>query len=138
MQVVLPLMDDIAILNAEYPYHAGAIAMYTAKTNEAKEIRQMKVFGCRHCRPRSTELANVPPPRKGDDGWRKRFTFDGLVSHVKEKCDRESIFPWTCAKRALRHPRHNIFPLGDEDFFRDVRAVADGGGELNVEPPGGE
>ena len=67
--------------------------MYTAKTNEAKEMRQMKVFGCRHCQPGSPELANMPPPRKDDEHWRKRFTFDGLISHVKEKCDREVSSP---------------------------------------------
>jgi len=66
--------------------------MYTAKTNDAKEMGQMKVFGCRHCQHRSPELAIVPP-RKGDDHWRKRFTFDGLISHVKEKCDRRVSFP---------------------------------------------
>ena len=135
MQVGLLSTDDLTILSTEYPYHAGSITMYTAKTNQAKEMRQMKVFGCRHCQPRSPELAIVPPPRKDDDHWRKRFPFDGLVSHVKEKCDREFLLPWTRAKRVLPHPRHKIFSLGDEDFFRDARAVADWG-KPNVGPPG--
>jgi hypothetical protein len=127
MEIGLLSMDDFIILSVKYPYHAGSIAMSTAKTKTAKEMGQMKAFGCRHCQRRSPELAIVPPPRKGDDHLRKRFTFGGVVSHVKEKCDREFLLPWTCAKRALRYPRHKIFPLGDEDFFRDALAVADGG-----------
>jgi hypothetical protein len=60
--------NEAVALGSKHPYEAGSLAKYTARTKEAKEMRKMKVFGCRHCRL-----------------WRKRFTFDGLISHAKEK-----------------------------------------------------
>ncbi len=84
MQVGLVSVAEVLTLGIDQPYDAGSFAKYTTQTNEAKEMRQMKVFGCRHCQDRRPELAT---------------------------------------KRALRHPRHKIFPLGDEDFFRDALTV---------------
>jgi hypothetical protein len=85
MQVGLISVAEYAALSAERLYDAGSLARYTAKTNQAKEIRQMEVFGCRHCEPRSPDKVIVPPSWNVDGHWRRRFTFDGLVSHAKEK-----------------------------------------------------
>ncbi|KAF8496548.1 hypothetical protein F5888DRAFT_1890115 [Russula emetica] len=98
MQVELISMAD-ATLGAKHPYVTGSSAKYTARTNKAKKLRQMKVFGCRHCQCRDSEPVITLPARNNDHLWGKRFTFNGLVSHAKEK--------------------HKIFSLGDEDFFRD-------------------
>ncbi len=123
MQVGLVSVAEVLTLGIDQPYDAGSFAKYTTQTNEAKEMRQMKVFGCRHCQDRRPELAIAQPPRNDDNHRQRRFTFNGLVSHAKEKCDPKFLLPRTYAKRALRHPRHKIFPLGDEDFFRDALTV---------------
>jgi hypothetical protein len=123
MQVELIIMADAAreILGTEHPYVAGSIAKYTARTNDAKKMRQMKVFGCRHCQCRNSE-----PARNNDHVWRKRFTFNGLVSHAKEKWVPGILLRWTSSKRAFSYySRHKIFSLGDEDFFQDHLTVAD-------------
>jgi len=106
MQVGLASMADREFrpMRVEHPYDVGSFARYTSKTKEAKEMRQMKVFGCRHCLYRSPGLENVRASH-ADINRRKRFTLVGLISHAKEK--------------------HKIFPLGDEDFFRDDVAVVD-------------
>jgi hypothetical protein len=96
---VVSKADEAVALGSKYPYEAGSFAKYTARTKEAKEMRKMKVFGCRHCQHRSPEPTIARPARKSGHLWQKRFTFDGLISHTKEK--------------------HKIFPLADEDFFRD-------------------
>jgi len=81
MQVGLASMAD----RVEHPYDVGSFARYTGKTKEAKEMRQKKVFGCRHCLYRSPGLENAQPSQNGDINQRKRFTLDGLISHAKEK-----------------------------------------------------
>jgi hypothetical protein len=126
MQVELISMADAVTLGAKHPYVAGSFAKYTARTNEAKKIRQMKVFGCRHCQCRNSEPAIARPARNNDHLWRKRFTFNGLVSHTKEKWVSGILLLWTSSKRAFSYSRHNIFSLGDEDFFRGPLTVADG------------
>lgn len=118
MQVELIPMANAATLGAEYPYDIGSFAKYTARTKKAKEMREMKVFGCRHCQCRNSEPAITLPGRDNDHLWWKRFTFDGLVSHAKEKWVL-LINLWTSSKRALSYSRHQILSLGDEDFFRD-------------------
>ena len=87
MQVGLASMADREFLpmRVEHPYDVGSFARYTSKTKEAKEMRQIKVFGCRHCLYRSPELENARPSQNGDNNRRKRFTLDGLISHAKEK-----------------------------------------------------
>jgi len=99
MQVELASTREVLAVLYKYPYDAGSVAKYTARTNKAKKMRQMKEFGCRHCQYRKPEPAIARPARNGGDSSQKRFTFDGLVSHAKEK--------------------HKIFFLGDEDFFRE-------------------
>ncbi len=85
MQVELLSVADAVALGAKCPYDAGSFAKYTARTNEAKEMRQMKVFGCRHCQCRNSESAIARPAGNNGHIWQKRFTFNGLVSHAKEK-----------------------------------------------------
>ena len=87
MQVELASKYTDTALLRKYPYDVGSFANYTAQTNKAKKMRQMNEFGCRHCQYRSPELAALParPTRKGGHPSQKRFTFDGLVSHAKEK-----------------------------------------------------
>jgi len=76
-------------------------------------MRQTKTFGCHHCQ----EIFQILKPTRGhrskNSGERveKRFTFDGLVSHVKEK--------------------HGIYPMGEEDFYRDSRVIV-GGEEMQL------
>ena len=118
MQIELIPIADAATLGAKHPYDIGSFAMYTARTDKAKEMREMKVFGCRHCQCRNSEPAIARPARNNDHLWRKRFTFNGLVSHAKEKWVPQ-IKLWTSTKRALSYSRHKILSLGDEDFFRD-------------------
>lgn len=125
MQVELISMADAVTLGTKYMYIAGSFAMYTARTDGAKRVRQMKVFGCRHCQCGNSEPAIARPARDNDHLWRKRFTFNGLISHAKEKWVSWIVLPWTSSKRVFSYCRHNIFSLGDEDFFRDLLAVAD-------------
>lgn len=103
MQVeFISMADDMTRTSGtKHPYVAGSFARYTARTNDAKKMRQMKVFGCRHCQLRDWQYRNSEQVAIA-----RRFTFNGLVSHAKEK--------------------HKIFSLGDEDFFRDHLTVADG------------
>ena len=75
---------EVALLG-DNPYEAGSFAKYTARTKEAKEIRKMKVFGCRHCQHVNPELTTALRARKSGHLGQKRFTFDGLISHAKEK-----------------------------------------------------
>jgi hypothetical protein len=126
MRVELLSMDDAVTLAAKYPYVAGSFAKYTARTNEAKDMRQMRVFGCRHCQCRNSEPAITRPAQNSEHFWRKQFTFNGLVSHAKEKWVPGNLLPWTSSKQAFSYSRHKIFPLGDEDFFRDPLTVTDG------------
>ena len=126
MQVELISTADAVTLGAEHPYVAGSFARYTARTNDAKTMRPMKVFGCRHCQWRNSEPAIARPARNYDYLSRKRFTFDGLVSHAKEKWVPGILLQWTGSKRAFSSSRHKIFSLGDEDFFRGDLTVADG------------
>lgn len=84
MQVELASAEARALVH-KYPYDAGSVAKYTARTNKAKMMRQMKEFGCRHCQYTKPEPAITRPARNGGDPSQKRFTFDGLISHVKEK-----------------------------------------------------
>ena len=127
MQVELISMTDAAsvILGTKHPYAAGSFAKYTARTNDAKMMKQMKVFGCRHCQCRNPEPAIALPTLNNDHLSRKRFTFNGLVSHAKEKWVRGILLRWTSSKRAFFYSRHKIFSLGDEDFFRGHLPVAD-------------
>jgi hypothetical protein len=59
----------------------------------------MKVFGCRHCGPKSPEPAKDPtsvrPTQNSDGNREKRFTFDGLICHAKEKYGTKFLLPWT-------------------------------------------
>jgi hypothetical protein len=128
MQVELISMADAAnvILGTKHPYAAGSFAKYTARTNDAKKMRQMKVFGCRHCQCRNSESATARPARNNEHLSQKRFTFNGLVSHAKEKCVPGILLRWTNSKQTFSYSRHNISPLGDEDFFRGHLTVADG------------
>jgi hypothetical protein len=73
---------DFIFLSVEFPYHAGSLEVYIPKTNEANEM-EMKVFGCRHYQARSLESAVMSLSQKGDGHRRKRFIFNGLISHVK-------------------------------------------------------
>jgi hypothetical protein len=126
MQVELISMADAVTLCAEHPYVARSIAKYTARSNEAKKMRQMKAFGCRHCQCRNSEPEIARPVRNNEHLWRKRFTFDGLVSHAKEKWVPGILPPWTSSQRTNSYSRHKISPFSDEDFFRDPLTVADG------------
>jgi len=119
MQVEFISPADAVTLCAEHPYVARSFAKYTARTNEAKKMRQMKAFGCRHCQCRNSEPEMARPARNNDHLWRKRFTFDGLVSHAKEKWVPGILSLWTSSKQAFSYSRHKIFSLGDEDFFRE-------------------
>ena len=85
MQVELAATLEVSAVLYKYPYDAGSLAKYTARTNKAKKMRQMKEFGCRHCQYSKPEPAIARPARNGGDPSQKRFTFDGLVSHAKEK-----------------------------------------------------
>ena len=98
MQVELISMADAVALGAKHPYVAGSFAKYTALTNEMKKMRQMKVFGCRHCQCRNSDPAIARPARDNDHLWRKRFTFNGLISHAKEKWVLGILSSWTSSK----------------------------------------
>lgn len=79
MELKLVTAADALAMMSGRQYAAGSFALYTAHTNKAKEMRQTKTFGCRHCQQ------VLFKPKNGDHVDRL-FTFDGLVSHVKEKC----------------------------------------------------
>jgi len=127
MQVeLIPMADAVSFGPKDPAYVAGSFAKYTARTNDAEKMRQMKVFGCRHCQCRNSEPEIARPARNNDHLWRKRYTFNGLVSHAKEKWVPGILLRRTSSKRAFSHSRHKIFSLGDEDFFRSYLTVADG------------
>ncbi|KAI0261582.1 hypothetical protein BC834DRAFT_458879 [Gloeopeniophorella convolvens] len=87
-----------------YPYTPGLYASLMRHKNEKEAVT--KAFGCRHCQHGTS---NPPPSERSRNSvshTQKRFTFNGLISHLKEK--------------------HKIFPMGDEDFFRDDHAVTRG------------
>ncbi|KAI0296397.1 hypothetical protein BC826DRAFT_1004776, partial [Russula brevipes] len=91
MQVRLISRAEGFVLGINYPYEAGSFARYSARSKEAKEMAQMKVFGCRHCQRKATFSEIMRPSRNEDNHSSKRFTFNGLISHAKEK---HKIFPW--------------------------------------------
>ncbi|KAI0301661.1 hypothetical protein B0F90DRAFT_1719078 [Multifurca ochricompacta] len=86
MKVTLIFRSETAIMTVDHLYEAGSFAWYSSRNNEAKEIRQTKTFACRHCRYRT--LKPTPPrlSRTGDSHVQRWFTFNGLVSHAKERC----------------------------------------------------
>jgi hypothetical protein len=90
MQVELVSVAEADALGDKHPYDAGSFAKYSARTKEAKKMRQMKVFGCRHCQIENSEpaIARLARNRGRLQVWQKRFTFDGLISHAKEKYGR--------------------------------------------------
>ena len=77
MELKLVAAADALAMMSGRQYAAGSFALYTA--HKAKKMRQTKTFGCRHCQQ------GIFKPKKGDR-VDMLFTFDGLVSHVKEKC----------------------------------------------------
>lgn len=80
MQVALVSADEAVALMAGHKYDAGSLALYTARKDKAKEMRQTKMFGCRHCQHEIPKSARAP-------SLERRFTFDALVSHAKAKYD---------------------------------------------------
>ncbi|KAH9003475.1 hypothetical protein EDB86DRAFT_2826608 [Lactarius hatsudake] len=101
MEVALVSAAEAVAMTAGHQYDAGSFALYTARTDEANKIRQTKTFGCRHCPHEILKPTRARRSQKSGDGGERRFTFDGLVSHAKEK--------------------HGIYPMGEEDFYRDTR-----------------
>jgi len=101
MKLELLSEDETLSLDRSCPYDEGSCAKLSR--NRSDEAKQMKVFGCRHCQSTGVDQAITPPSRNSDARRQQRFTFNGLISHAKEK--------------------HKIFQLGDEDFFRDVHAL---------------
>ncbi|KAI9509039.1 hypothetical protein F5148DRAFT_1190821 [Russula earlei] len=79
-EMQIELLSPVEALNAlfKHPYEEGAFAKYSVGPKKAK---QMKVFGCRHCPDTRAE----PTSRSSDAYQQKRFTFNGLISHAKEK-----------------------------------------------------
>ena len=86
MQVALVSVAEAHALLAEHPYDAGSFASYTSRTKKAVEMRQTRTFGCRHCQHRNVNPEIVQPLREIEAHAERRFTFNGLVSHAKEKC----------------------------------------------------
>lgn len=74
-----------------HQYEAGSLASYTARTDGAKKMRQTKTFGCRHCRHRPFKPKRAHRVKNTDANMERLFTFDGLVSHAKEKCVFDSL-----------------------------------------------
>ncbi|KAI0250638.1 hypothetical protein BJV78DRAFT_1217557 [Lactifluus subvellereus] len=93
MQVALVSMAEAHALWAEHPYDAGSFASYTSRTNKAEEMRQSKTFGCRHCQHRNVNPETAQPLRNTGDHVERRFAFNGLVSHAKEKCASSLFLP---------------------------------------------
>jgi hypothetical protein len=88
MRIKLVTTGDAVSLTGGHPYAAGSFALYTAHTAEAKKMRQTKTFGCYHCLPIFQVLKPARGHRSKNSGDRaeRLFTFDGVVSHAKEKC----------------------------------------------------
>jgi len=103
MQFKLLSVDEARLLGLNFSYDEGSCIKYNRDRSD--KAKRMKVFGCRHCQYRSSDQAITLLSRNSNARRQQRFTFNGLISHVKEK--------------------HKIFQLGDEDFFRDVRAPTD-------------
>jgi hypothetical protein len=85
MQVALISADEAVVLVAGHKYDAGSLAFYTARKDKAKKMRQTKTFGCRHCQHEISKPTRTPRSQSGGDRVKRRFTFDALVSHAKEK-----------------------------------------------------
>lgn len=86
MQVALVSAEEAAALTAGHDYDAESFALYTAHTDNAKKMRQTKTFGCRHCQHEILKPTRARRSQNSGDRGERRFTFDGLVSHAKEKC----------------------------------------------------
>src|SRR6266404_6911614 len=87
MQLALASTTEAVALMAGYPYRAGSFELYTDSTDASDKMRQTKTFGCRHCQHKivkSNKRAHYS--QNASDLMQRRFTFDGLVSHAKEKC----------------------------------------------------
>lgn len=82
MQVALVSADEAVALMAGHSYDAGSLALYTARKDKAKKMRQTKTFGCRHCQHEIPKSTRAP---RSQNCVERRFTFDALVSHAKEK-----------------------------------------------------
>ncbi|KAI9438669.1 hypothetical protein H4582DRAFT_190173 [Lactarius indigo] len=85
MEVALISTAEAVTLMAGHQYDAGSFALYTARTDGANKMRQTKTFGCRHCQPEILKPTRARRSQNRGDRVEKRFTFDGLVSHAKEK-----------------------------------------------------
>jgi hypothetical protein len=98
MQIAVVSADAAAIMMAGYKYDAGSFARYTSRTDTAKKIRQTKTFGCRHCKYATSKPTEARRSQKSGDRIETRFTFDGLVSHAKEKCVSSFFLPYICGE----------------------------------------
>jgi len=129
MQLKRLSVDEALSLGLNRSYNERSLAKYSPDRSDG--AKQMKVFGCRHCQYTSLEETITPPQsRNGDAPRQRRFTFNGLISHAKEKWGPEFLF-FREREQVSYYPRHKILRLGDEDFFRDVRAPTD---EVQAEP----
>jgi hypothetical protein len=86
MQIALVSLFETPAWWAERLYEPGSFALYTSRAKNVDEKRFTKTFGCYHCQPKSDNTETAQPSLNSDDHAKRRFTFDGLVSHVKERC----------------------------------------------------
>ncbi|KAH9051082.1 hypothetical protein EDB87DRAFT_1572314 [Lactarius vividus] len=93
MEVALLSTAEAVAMTAGHQYDAGSFASYTARTDEASKMRQTKTFGCRHCPHEILKPTKARRSQKSGDRGERRFTFDGLVSHAKEKCVSNFFLP---------------------------------------------
>ncbi|KAH8987902.1 hypothetical protein EDB92DRAFT_1801144 [Lactarius akahatsu] len=84
---------EAVAMTAGHQYDAGSFALYTARTDEANRIGQTKTFGCRHCPHEILKSTRARRSQKSGDRGERRFTFNGLVSHAKEKCVSNFFLP---------------------------------------------
>ncbi|KAI9458581.1 hypothetical protein BJY52DRAFT_1119536 [Lactarius psammicola] len=93
MQVALVSTAEAVALMAGHQYDTGSFAFYTARTDKANKMRQTKTFGCRHCQHEIPKPTRARRTQNSGDRVEKRFTFNGLVSHAKEKCVSSLFLP---------------------------------------------
>ncbi|KZT03856.1 uncharacterized protein LAESUDRAFT_728854 [Laetiporus sulphureus 93-53] len=95
-------------IDSRHPFQSGTLAMVMGRKDTANDEMSQKVFCCRHCdlasRKESTGEEHLQATQdKGTAKINKQathkrtVTFNGLVSHLKEK--------------------HGVVWIGDEDFF---------------------
>ena len=99
------------------PLTSGQAVRLLGQESRAKVLRELKVFGCRHCAQVADVDDDAHPATPATPAEIKTWSFNGLRSHLKAKCI--AFIRWRHKDADNPFFRHSIDDVRDEDFFTE-------------------